>query len=586
MSKRLAAAAALLLTVGGVAQQAQRPPNVVLVMTDDQGLGDFGCQGNPVLDTPRLDAFAAACAQFERFYVSPVCSPTRASLMTGRYNYRTRVVDTWRGRSMMEPDEVTVAELLRGAGYRTGIFGKWHLGDCYPMRPIDQGFDEALVHRGGGLAQPSEPPENERRYTDPLLVRNGEVVASDGYCTDVYFDAAMRFVDEAIAREQPFFTYIATNAPHGPFDDVPEELLAKYRAADLSTVGAGEAPNYDRIARIYAMVENIDQNFGRLLDHLSERGVADDTVVVFLCDNGPIAGRFVRGLRGAKSSVHEGGIRSPLWIRLPEGNEPARRIDRIAAHIDVLPTICELAGVALPDGLRVDGRSLVPLLLGQRTAWPDRHLVLQTHRGDAPQPGHHFALVEQRWKLLRHSGFGRERMPEGAPLQLFDLLADPGEQQDIAASHRAVVSRMERAYAAWFADVSSTRADNFQKPRIHVGAPEEPVTTLTRQDWVVDDGGGWGRAGRWLLHLERARTFDVTLVFREERVVEITTIRAGGAPFVERMVIEDDRVTYEGVPFAAGDVDLAVSCTDGTDTFEPYQVVLTPQGGRAGARRR
>ncbi|MFN3242438.1 MAG: arylsulfatase [Planctomycetota bacterium] len=568
---------ALALAGAGLAQERAPRPNVVLVMTDDQGLGDFGCQGNPVLETPRLDAFARQCPQFERFYVSPVCSPTRASLMTGRYNYRTRVVDTWIGRSMMEPDEVTVAEVLREVGYRTGIFGKWHLGDCYPQRPIDQGFDEALVHRGGGIAQPSEPRENRRRYTDPLLLRNGEVVATKGYCTDVYFDAAMRFVDDAIEREQPFFTYIATNAPHGPFHDVPNDLLAKYLGKDLKKVAIGDRPNLDRIARIFAMIENIDQNFGRLLDHLDRRGVADDTVVIFLCDNGPIAGRFVQGLRGAKTSVHEGGIRSPLWVRLPGRNDAALRIDRIAAHIDVMPTICELADAPLPDDRKVDGRSLLPLLQGRRIAWPDRPLVLQTHRGDVPKGGHHFALVGQRWKLLRHSGFGKRELPDQVPLQLFDLQADPGEARDVAAAHPDVVARLLADYRAWFADVSATRPDNYAKPRIVVGDANEPVTVLTRQDWVPADGVGWGHDGCWLLRLERARKVDVTVVFREQLVVERTSIQAGGKPFVERMVVESDRITYENVPFAVGDVDLQITCTDGTTIVAPYQVILTPR---------
>jgi len=577
MIRTIAAILAFAWLAACPAQDRASRPNIVLVMTDDQGLGDFGCHGNPVLETPRLDAFAQQCPQFERFYVSPVCSPTRASLMTGRYNYRTRVVDTWIGRSMMEPDEVTVAEVLSQAGYRTGIFGKWHLGDCYPQRPIDQGFDEALVHRGGGIAQPSEPLENRRRYTDPLLLRNGETVATKGYCTDVYFDAAMRFVDDAIDRGQPFFTYVATNAPHGPFHDVPEPLLAKYRGKDLAKVATGNKPNLDRIARIYAMIENIDQNFGRMLDHLERRGVADDTVVIFLCDNGPIGGRFVQGLRGAKTSVHEGGIRSPLWIRLPGRDGSDRRIDRVAAHIDVMPTICELAGAPLPDDRKIDGRSLTPLLLGQRIAWPDRHVVLQTHRGDVPQQGHHFALVGQRWKLVRHSGFGKRSLPEGVPLQLFDLQADPAEQRDVAAANPEIVKRLLGDYRQWFTDVSCTRPDNYAKPRIVVGNAREPVTVLTRQDWVAGDGVGWGHEGRWLLNLERARKVDVTVRFREPRVVELTTIHAGGEPFVERMVIESDRITYENVPFAAGDVDLRITCTDGKKPVAPYQVMLRPR---------
>ena len=298
---------------------AQSRPNVVLVMTDDQGIGDFSHAGHGVLETPNLDLLAASSPKVARFYVSPVCSPTRASLLTGRYNYRTRVVDTWIGRSMMEPEEVTLAEILGAAGYATGIFGKWHLGDCYPLRPIDQGFEEALVHRGGGLAQPSEPPANERRYTDAILVHNGVEVETEGYCTDVYFDAALEFIDESLEAERPFFAYVATNAPHDPFHDVPPELYAKYAGRELEPTLRGKSDKVDREARICAMVENIDQGVGRLLEHLEELGIADDTIVVFLNDNGPLWGRFTKGLRGHKTGVYEGGIRAPLFVRWPGG---------------------------------------------------------------------------------------------------------------------------------------------------------------------------------------------------------------------------------------------------------------------------
>ncbi len=207
-----------------------RRPNVVLVMTDDQGIADFGVNGNEVILTPHINALASQSVSFNQFYVSPVCSATRACLMTGRYNYRTRVVDTWLGRSMMEPSEVTMAEVLSNAGYSTGIFGKWHLGDCYPMRPNDQGFQESLVHRGGGLAQPSDPPGNRGRYTDPILFHNGAPIQTEGFCTDVYFRAAERFIDKTVSEGENFFVYLATNAPHGPYDDVPEGLLAQYAA--------------------------------------------------------------------------------------------------------------------------------------------------------------------------------------------------------------------------------------------------------------------------------------------------------------------------------------------------------------------
>ena len=219
----------------------QKPPNVVLIMTDDQGYGDFGATGNRVIQTPHLDQLATQSVQLSHFYVSPVCSPTRASLMTGRYNYRTRCIDTWIGRSMMDPNETTVAEVLQGAGYRTGIFGKWHLGDCYPMRPNDQGFHESLVHKGGGLAQPSEPLENKRRYTDPILFKNGQQVQTKGYCTDVYFDHALEFIKRSHQSNKPFFTYIATNAPHGPFHDVPGKVID-----ELQTKASGASHDHER----------------------------------------------------------------------------------------------------------------------------------------------------------------------------------------------------------------------------------------------------------------------------------------------------------------------------------------------------
>ncbi|MCA8964119.1 MAG: sulfatase-like hydrolase/transferase, partial [Planctomycetes bacterium] len=205
----------------------KRHPNVIVIMTDDQGMGDLGCLGNPVLETPNIDRLAEQSARLANFYVSPVCTPTRASLMTGRYAYRTRAIDTYIGRAMMDPDEVTMAEVLHDAGYRTGIFGKWHLGDCYPMRACDQGFDQALVLRGGGLAQPSEPRENNGRYTDAILFRNGKQVQTKGYCTDVFFDAAIEFVRDN--KNQPFFLYVPTNTPHTPLADVPRTLYEKYR---------------------------------------------------------------------------------------------------------------------------------------------------------------------------------------------------------------------------------------------------------------------------------------------------------------------------------------------------------------------
>lgn len=320
---------AALTNVSSTHAQAPRP-NVVLIMTDDQGYGDLGVHGNPIVRTPNIDAMAKKSAILPNFYVSPVCTPTRAALMTGRYNYRTRAIDTFRGRAMMDTEDVTIAELLKAAGYATGIFGKWHLGDCYPMRAIDQGFEVSLVHRGGGLGQPSDPPGAEDKYTDPVLFRNGTAEQAKGYCTDVYFTEGMNWAGQAAAAGKPFFLYLPTNCPHGPFDDVPPKEYAYYKQ---QTISANRFPknagnpiprnmDADTQARVYAMIENIDQNVGRLLKWLDEQKLTDNTLVIFMTDNGRATPGYNAGLRGNKSTVYEGGLRSPFFACWPGKLQP------------------------------------------------------------------------------------------------------------------------------------------------------------------------------------------------------------------------------------------------------------------------
>jgi arylsulfatase/arylsulfatase A len=462
-----------------------RGPNVIVIVTDDQGYGDFGFQGNPVLRTPHLDALAAASAQATTFYVNPVCAPTRAALLTGRHCQRTRAIDTYRGRAMLEPAEVTLAEALRDAGFATGIFGKWHLGDCYPMRPIDQGFEESLVHRGGGIGQPSDFEGGERRYTDPWLLHDDRLQRAQGWCTDVYFDAAIAWLRAQHSQRKPFFALITPNAPHGPFGDVPQELYEHYRALDLAPA-AGSDDDRDRLARIFAMIDNIDANIGKLSAALDEIGAARDTLVVFLTDNGPETLRWNAGLRGRKSEVFDGGIRTPLLLRWPARLEAGARIDRIAAHIDVMPTILEACGVPAPRGAPLDGRSLLPLFEGRAEDWPDRALVIQTHRGDRTVRYHNAMVRTQRWKLVNDSGFGREVDSVEPAFALYDMEADPAERDDVAAAHPEVVARLRAAYEQWYEDVAATRPDNWAPPRIVLGAPQSPNVTLTPQDRRVD----------------------------------------------------------------------------------------------------
>jgi arylsulfatase A-like enzyme len=496
--------AAALMPVGAATR-----PNVLIVITDDQGFGDLGCHGNPILKTPTIDAFAKQATELTNFYVSPVCSPTRSSLLTGRYNYRTGVVDTFLGRSMMHPDEVTLAEMLRDAGYRTGLFGKWHLGDNYPMRPQDQGFQEVLMHRGGGIAQPSDPPGGST-YADPVLFRNGKQEKFKGYCTDVFTDAAIKFIGSDTTK--PFLAYVAYNCPHAPYQ-VQGKDWQPYKGIDLGPdafpkVGspwAGKKLNQEEIGKAYWMIANIDWNFGRLLAK-----VPDDTIVIFMSDNGAGGVRWNAGLRNRKGTVYEGGIKVPFFVRWKGHIAEAKKLDRPAAHIDLTPTILGLLNVRAPAGVKMDGRSLVPFLLGQMTDWLDRTLFFQWHRGDVPELGRAFAARGPRYKLVQAAGVNPGKyMPK---YELFDLTNDPFEEKDLAAEKPEVVRDLRAQYEAWFADVKSTR--NFVGPRIHLGSDQEPVTVLTRQDWRGPKAG-WGPTseGYWDLFVERPGKYRVTLDF-------------------------------------------------------------------------
>jgi arylsulfatase/arylsulfatase A len=505
--------------------RTMKRPNIIIILTDDQGYGDYGVMGNPVLKTPHIDRLCREGAQMSNFYVSPVCAPTRACLLTGRYNYRTRVVDTWVGRAMMEPAEITIAELLRRHGYATGLFGKWHLGDCYPMRPQDKGFEEVLVHRGGGIGQPSDPPGGEGKYTDPVLFHNGQRVVKKGYCTDIYFNDAMAWMEKMAHAQRPFFLYLPTNAPHTPLQDVPQDLYRHYKQIDLSNNRfpqdkghkLDETGDPDKLARIYAMIANIDLNLGRLSAKLDELAVADQTIILYMNDNGPQGRRYLAGMRGEKTSVYEGGIRSPLFLRWPSHLQPGTVNDRVVAHIDILPTLLDACSVSIPGNL--DGKSFWPLLTGQITTWPDRAVFIQSHRGDCPVLYHNIAVRTQDWKLVHASGFARETFSGSPKFELFDMKNDPLEMHDVAARFPGKVAELKNRYEQWFAEVSRTRIDNYSPPRIHIGTDLENPVTLTRQDWRHEQGQTWAEAsnGFWPIRITASGVYMFTVRFHSER---------------------------------------------------------------------
>ncbi len=515
-------------TLAETTGRADRRPNVILIMTDDQGYGDVGAHGNPRIKTPHMDQLAREGVRFQSFYVSPLCFPTRASLMTGRDQYRSGMFSGAFGHAMIHTDEVTIAEPLRAAGYRTAVFGKWQLGDNYPMRPMDQGFEMSLVHRGGAVGSEFYPaPTN---YFDPLLERNGKLVRRKGYITDILTDAAIAFIEKH--RTEPFFVYVPYNVPHTPLL-VPEKYLTPYREmklkpGDFPAVGWPlENLAWDTELR-YAMITNADENIGRILARLDELALSENTMVMFLSDNGVVGKpwtegnpppRYNAGMRGVKTRLYEGGIRSPLFVRWPARIKAGRTVDRIAAHIDLLPTILEACGVALPGGLEVDGLSLLPLLTGQAPEWPDRTLHIQWDPRPQPVRRQAFSARSQNYKLVRsHQVRPRPAAdPDKAPLELYDMRTDPLEMKDIAGRHPEIVEAMLASYDTWFEDVTSERDGS--NIRIVVGTPHQNPAMLTFHDHrkaETHPWNNWGEAGHWPLAVGVEGVYRISLRFFEK----------------------------------------------------------------------
>jgi len=545
----------------GSADEAPDRPNIILIMTDDQGWAQLGSHGDPILQTPRLDAMAAESVEMTRFYVSPVCAPTRAALMTGRYNYRTGVVDTYLGRAMMAPDELTIAEMLGASGYRTGIFGKWHLGDNYPQRTVDQGFQASVVHKGGGIGQPSDPPGSD--YFDPILFRDGEQESFEGYCTDVYFDEAIRWIGEG--NGEPFFACIPTNAPHSPYL-VPDSYREPYAAQGLS----------DKDARIYGMITNIDDNVGRLLDHLEAQGLSGNTIFIFMTDNGPTTRLYHAGLRAQKASVYEGGIRVPFLVRWPDRLEP-RKIEALGAHIDVTPTLLAAAGLPTPSGPELDGINLLPLWDGEALQLPDRTYFVQAHRGNEPERYRAFAAVEQQFKLVQPVSF-RQSPPQDAALELYDLIADPGEETDLAAEMPEVVERLKAGYDDWFDDVSASRG--FEAVRFMIGSNQQQRVTLTRQDWRMETPDGWGRdekvLGKWEVEVASDGPYDVVVTLANPAPAAATaTIAFRGVEESVPVAAGADTATFEGLTLETGQGSFRASLMKGSEAEGVWQVEIT-----------
>ncbi len=472
-------------------------PNVIFIITDDQGYGDMGCHGNPVLKTPNLDRLASESVQLDDHHHDPLCSPSRAALLTGQYAARNGVWHVIQGRHLLHPEAMTMADHFAAQGYRCGMFGKWHLGDNYPFAPQYRGFHEVLCHRGGGVGE--LPDYWGNNYIDDTYFHNGQPKACQGYCTDVFFAAARDFI--RTNADAPFFVYLATNAMHAPFI-VPEDFSAPYKAQGIPE---------DR-ANFYGMIANFDENLGRLLAELAALGLDENTIVIFTSDHGTAAGYepqtgngYNAGMRGKKGSVYDGGHRVSFFLRW-KGNLPAgRKISELTAHIDILPSLLDLCGVAPAADVPFDGLSLAGLLRGDEIRLTERAIVFQL-QPDEPQKWHHTALLSGRWRLINDA-------------ELYDIKSDPAQCNNVLAAHPRVATELRRQYDRFWRDMQPAFARDIAIP---VGSDYENPVALSARDWHPTAGQvPWKQSwidqperdanGYWLIDVTRAGVYEIEL---------------------------------------------------------------------------
>jgi arylsulfatase A-like enzyme len=477
---------------------AQKKPNVIIVITDDQGMGDLGSMGNPIIKTPNLDAFHDDAVRFTNYHVSTTCAPTRGALMTGRHTNRVNVFHTITGRSLLFEDEVILPQIFAQNGYTNGMFGKWHLGDNYPFRPEDRGFHEVVRHGGGGITQGPDYWGND--YFDDTYWHNGKTEKYKGYCTDVFFSEALNFIEEN--KDSPFFCYISTNAPHGPLN-LPEEYFNIYK--DKSEE---ELP--EKLKRFYGMITNIDDNFKALQKKLDALNLTDNTILIFTTDNGTAGGNRIydAGLKGSKGSEYEGGHRVPLFIRWPDGRlTGGRDIDKLVAHYDLLPTFVDLLGFNFTPVKPLDGMSLKPLLQDNSSPWPNRVLYIDTQRLQNLVKYRKYSVMDDNWRLVNGS-------------ELYNMNNDRAQTTNVFDKHSSVVEKLSLGYEKWWQSIIDEGV-NERYAYIKVGSPKENPSRISAHDMLTGKhGGAWHQygavqasqaTGRWKIEFIEDGDYSITL---------------------------------------------------------------------------
>ena len=473
-------------------------PNIIIVMTDDQGYGDLGYNGNPIIKTKNLDQFASESINFTNYHVGTTCSPTRAGFITGRNCLRNGVWHTNAGCSLLNQDEVTIADLFSKAGYETGMFGKWHLGDNYSFLPEQRGFKETFYHKGGGVGQ--TPDYWNNNYQDDVYFRNGKPEKTKGYCTDVFFDEAISFINKN--REKPFLCFLSLNAPHSPFN-VPMEYYEMYE---------NENDLLESQKRFYGMITNIDDNFGRLHQQVENLGILDNTIIIFTTDNGTSNGYkysrkekkwlgFNAGMRGTKTSEYDGGHRVPFIIKWKNGKLiGGKNYSGLSAHVDMLPSLLSLAKIPFSSRKKIDGTDLSKYILNQKEA--DRMLVTDTQRNLWPEKGKQSCVMYGNWRLVNGN-------------ELYNIEDDPGQKNNIINENQDLSKKMQRFYDDWWEDASKEFQYSYIDimPNISntVTAHDVQVSSITAWDQSVIRKGDPYELGKFYVDFKKSGEYKLTL---------------------------------------------------------------------------
>ncbi len=550
-------------------------PNVIIIITDDQGYGDIGYNGNKIISTPNIDHLAQQSIRFNNFYVSPVCAPTRSSLLTGRYSLRTGIRDTYNGGAIMSGDEITIAEVLADNNYETGIFGKWHLGDNYPSRPSDQGFKESVVHLSGGIGQVGDITNRFKfntSYFDPILWSNNQKKKFSGYCSDIFTDEAIKFIEKN--KNKNFFCYLSFNAPHTPLQ-LPDKYNEMYKNIDSKIISQSEQlkmsdKDIEDAKKVYGMVTNIDDNIGKVIDKLNKLGISENTILIFMTDNGPQQIRYNSKLRGLKSDVYEGGIKVPFYFRYPKLFKQSNDYDKISAHIDILPTIAKLCRIDLQNKSLIDGVNLFEK--SENSKLNNRSFFSYWTR-KSPELYNNISLHKGIYKLIGKTSYN-------APIEdfeLYNIKKDPNETRNIVIANKSIALSLKREMDSFY-NILIKSKNIVNPPRILIGTKFENPTILNRND-ASGQRGIWAQNeiyGYWKVKIMEGK-YNFKFKFTDPKLSSgKMLLELGERTFnLNSIVDKDGFISMSGIEIKEGDYNFIPTFISKGRNIFPFWVEIT-----------